>query len=316
MPRIIFPIVDRFEIFDLAGPLQVLHEANQLGAGYELIFAGLDRSVESQQGVTLAKLSALPRIGRGDLAVVPGSGTFREARQAAKHSKLSAWLCKAHDAGATVASVCVGAFVLGRAGLLDGRACTTHWKRTEELARRFPRARVLGDRLFVLDDRVLTSAGIASGVDMTLALVEAHHGAKMAAAIARAMVLHVRRTGAQSQLNPLLEYRDHLEAGIHAVQDRIISEPAERHALDDLARTAGMSRRHLTRVFRAATGISITEYHNAIRLEHARALLGDRTITIDTIAQRCGFADGRHLRRLWNGAFGPSSLSAARRASR
>jgi len=305
MPRVVFPIVDRFEIFDLAGPLQVLHEANALGAGYELIFAGLDRSAESQQGVTVTKLRALPRLGPGDLAMVPGSSVLRE-RQSAKNAELAAWLRKAHEAGAAVASVCVGAFLLGRAGLLDGRACTTHWKHVGELARRFPRARVFDDRLFVFDDRVLTSAGIAAGVDMTLALIEAQHNAKMAAAIAREMVVHVRRTGTDSQLNPFLAYRDHLEAGVHAVQDRIIGEPAQRHSLDVLARTAGMSRRHLTRVFLAATGISVTEYHNAIRLEHARALLDNQSLTVDAIAQECGLSDARHLRRLWKEAFGTS----------
>lgn len=304
MPRVVFPIVDGFEIFDLAGPLQVLHEANLLGARYELIFAGLERSVEAQQSVTLAKLRSLPHIGPDDLAIVPGSRVFRESRQVAKYAPLSTWLRKSHDAGATVASVCVGAFLLGRAGLLDGRACTTHWKHTDELARRFPRARVLNDRLFVLNERVMSSAGIASGVDMTLAYVEAGHGAKMAAAIAREMVVHVRRSGTDSQLNPLLGYRDHVEGGVHAVQDRIINEPAERHSLDDLARLARMSRRHLTRQFRAATGISVAQYHNAIRLEHARALLADRSLTVEAVAQRCGLADARHLRRLWRDAFG------------
>ena len=116
--------------------------------------------------------------------------------------------------------------------------------------------------------------------------------------------MHVRRSGAESQLNPLLGYRDHFEGGVHAVQDRIISEPAERHCLDDLARLAGMSRRHLTRVFRAATGISVAQYHNAIRLENARVLLADRSLTVDAVAQRCGLADARHLRRLWKDAFG------------
>ena len=310
MRRVIFPVVDRFEVFDLAGPLQVLYEANQLGADYEMIFSGIERSAESQQGVTLAKLRSLPCVGEGDLVVIPGSRAFRESRNSGAFAELVQWVRGAHDGGATVASVCVGAFLLGRAGLLDGRTCTTHWKRMGELARRFPKAQVLDDRLFVLDGRVVTSAGIAAGVDMTLALVEAHHGPKMAAAIAREMVVHVRRSGAESQLNPLLGYRDHLEAGVHAVQDRIIREPAERHSLDDLARIAGMSRRHLTRVFRAATGISVAEYHNAIRLEHARVLLSNCSLTVDAIAQRCGLADGRHLRRLWKEAFGTNPRTA------
>jgi transcriptional regulator GlxA family with amidase domain len=305
MRRVIFPIVEDFEVFDLAGPLQVLHEANQAGAQYELVFAGDARTIDSRQGVSLTKLRKLPRPRETDVIVVPGSSVLREARRAS-HAVLGGWLRDAHDSGATVASVCVGAFLLGRAGLLDGRSCTTHWKRVDELARRFPRARVMPDRLFVFDGRVVTSAGIAAGVDMTLALVEEHHGPKIAATVAREMVIHVRRNGAESQLNPLLGYRDHFDSGVHAVQDAIVNQPAERHTLDELARVAGMSRRNLTRVFRTLIGISVAEYHNTIRLEHARALLANPQLTVDAVAQRCGLSDARHLRRLWKEAFGTS----------
>src|SRR5208283_2283857 len=124
-------------------------------------------------------------------------------------------------------------------GLLDGRECTTHWKRVDELQRAFPKARVLPDRLYVRDGPIVTSAGIAAGVDLALSIVEEREGPRAAAAVARDMVVHVRRPGADSQLNPFLGYRDHLESGVHAVQDRIIGYPAERHSLDDLAAVAG-----------------------------------------------------------------------------
>ncbi len=306
MRRIIFPVVERFEVFDLAGPLQVFHEANLLGAGYELVFVGLERRVEASQGLAVTGLRRLPRAGPDDLIIIPGSGAMRDAKRREDTAKVVDWLREAHERGATIASVCVGAFLLGRAGLLDGRKCTTHWKRAAELAARFPRAQVLRDRLFVIDEPIVTSAGIASGVDMTLALVEADRGPRVAAAIAREMVLHVRRQGADSQLNPLLGHRDHLESGVHAVQDRIVSRPHERHSLDELAGVAGVSRRHLSRLFRAATGVSVTEYHTAIRLEHARALLANPALTVDAVAERCGLSDGRHLRRLWKEAFGSS----------
>jgi transcriptional regulator GlxA family with amidase domain len=304
MRRVIFPVVDRFEIFDLAGPLQVLHEANLLGAQYELVFAGLGRTAEASQGLAVAQLRRLPRTGSGDLIIIPGSGAMRDPKRRQETARLVNWLRESHESGATIASVCVGAFLLGRAGLLDGRKCTTHWKRAGELQTHFPRARVSRDQLFVMDGRIVTSAGIAAGVDMTLALVEADRGARTAAAIAREMVLHVRRQGADSQLNPLLGHRDHLEAGVHAVQDRIVGRPEERHSLDELASVAGVSRRHLSRLFRAATGVSVSEYHTAIRLEHARTLLANPELTVDAVAQRCGLCDGRHLRRLWKEAFG------------
>ncbi|HVA26622.1 MAG TPA: helix-turn-helix domain-containing protein [Candidatus Baltobacteraceae bacterium] len=310
MRRVIFPIVERFEIFDLAGPLQVLHEANLLGAGYELVFAALGRTVEASQGIAIAGLQRLPRANAGDLIVIPGSGAMREAKRREQAAKLVTWLRESHDRGARIASVCVGAFLLGQARLLDGRNCTTHWKRAEELARRFPRAHVLRDRLFVFDGPIVTSAGIAAGVDMTLALVEADCGARMVAQIAREMVLHVRRQGAQAQLNPLLGHRDHLEAGVHAVQDRILSRPQERHSLEALAGVAGVSRRHLTRLFREATGISVSQYHTGVRLEHARTLLANPDLTIEAVAQRCGLSDARQLRRLWKEKFGANPRDA------
>jgi transcriptional regulator GlxA family with amidase domain len=276
-----------------------------LGGAYELMFTGDERTVDSQQGITLARLRKPPRARANDIVLVPGSRGLREARKP-ERTALAAWLRDAYDAGATVGSVCVGAFALGHAGLLDGRACTTHWKRVDELARRFPRARVQPDRLYIFDGRIVTSAGIAAGVDMALALVELHHGPKLAASVARNMVIHVRRSGSESQLNPMFDYRDHFESGVHAVQDRIVNQPAGRHSLDELARVAGMSRRHLTRTFRAATGVSVAEYHNAIRLEHARALLANPELTVDAVAERCGLSDARHLRRLWKDAFGTS----------
>lgn len=289
--------------------MQVLHEANNLGANYELAFVALDRKVESIAGLAVSGLLRLPRVGAGDLVIIPGSSALLDPKQRTQTQKLVEWVRESYDRGARIATVCVGAFLLGRAGLLDGRKCTTHWKRVEELAKRFPRAQVLRDQLFVYDGPIVTSAGISAGVDMTLSLVEADYGTPMVARIAREMVLHVRRQGADSQLNPLLGHRDHLESGVHAVQDLIANRPGDRHSLDDLASVAGVSRRHLTRLFRAATGISVAEYHTAIRLEHARTLLADPDLTIDAVAERCGLSDGRHLRRLWREAFGVSPSS-------
>jgi transcriptional regulator GlxA family with amidase domain len=308
MPRVVFLIAERVELFDLAGPLQVFHEANALGADYRTLFAAASRSLASEQGVTLANLRRLPRIGGDDLVVVPGSRALREdgRRGAPDQSELVAWIREAHQHGATIASVCVGAFLLGRAGLLDGRQCTTHWRHVDELRQRFPRAHVLADRLYVRDGSIVTSAGIASGVDMALALVEAHAGPRVAAAVAREMVVHVRRPGGDAQLNAFLGQRDHLDSAVHQVQDWMINHPSERLTLDELAGVAQLSRRHLSRTFRAATGLSIAQYHLRIRLEHARTLLPNRTLTVEAIAQRCGLSDARHLRRAWKAAFGTS----------
>lgn len=212
----------------------------------------------------------------------------------------------AFDAGAQLASVCTGAFVLGEAGLLDGRRCTTHWTRIGELRRRYPAARVLDDRLFVSDGPITTSAGIASGIDMSLALIERLDGPLVAAAVAREMVVYLRRDGGHRQQSVYLDYRTHLDPGVHRVQDAIVQEPAARITIERLADVAAMSPRNLTRSFRRATGISIKEFTTRIRVELARTLLNDPSTTVEAVARRCGFATARQLRRAFRNEVGTS----------
>jgi transcriptional regulator GlxA family with amidase domain len=200
--------------------------------------------------------------------------------------------------------------MLGDAGLLDGRQCTTHWSRVDDLQHRFPRARVLTNRLFVEDGPIITSAGIVSGIDMALGLVEREHGPLVAVAAAREMVIYIRRDGSQRQHSVYLDYRTHLHPGVHRVQDWLIAHPEEGASLDKLARVAGLSPRHLTRVFRQATGVSIQEYRTRLRLERARSLLRDPGLTLEAIAVRCGFESSRQLRRIWKEAFGTPPSTA------
>jgi transcriptional regulator GlxA family with amidase domain len=216
------------------------------------------------------------------------------------------WLRQAHRAGAQICSVCTGAFILAQAGLLDGRLCTTHWSRTEQLQRQFPRARVVTNRLFVEDGKVTTSAGIASGIDLALSLVERRHGPRLTAAVAREMVIYLRRDGSHKQESTYMDYRAHLNPGVHRVQDALVHQPEQRLRLSELARVAGMSERNLTRVFRQATGISIGEYVAKLRLELARSLLADPHLSLEAIATRVGFESARQLRRTSKKLFGVS----------
>jgi transcriptional regulator GlxA family with amidase domain len=206
---------------------------------------------------------------------------------------------RAAKAGAEICSVCTGTFVLGEAGVLDGRRCTTHWKRVRELQRRFPRATVVGDRLFVEDGPVTSSAGIASGIDMALALLARDGGPVLASSVAREMVVYLRRDGSHAQESVYLDYQTHLSPGVHVVQQHLVAHPESSERLGELARMAGMSERSLTRAFRLATGISVHAYRERLRLERARDLMRNPTMTMDAIASACGYADARQLRRLW-----------------
>ncbi|HET9480169.1 MAG TPA: helix-turn-helix domain-containing protein, partial [Candidatus Polarisedimenticolia bacterium] len=138
-----------------------------------------------------------------------------------------------------------------------------------------------------------------SGIDLALALVESHHGAAPAARVARELVVYMRRDGSADQTSVFLKYRDHLHPGVHRVQDHLTLHPDRHGPLDDLARLACMSPRHLTRVFRRTTGITLKEYASQIRLEAAAGLLRGSGLGIEQVAARCGYADARQLRRLW-----------------
>ena len=290
----IFVVVPEVEILDFAGPLQALSEANRTRQRYRIRICATRPRVESHQGVVLSDLEPLPNVAGDALVIVPGMPYHATEKL---ERKVTRWVADAARAGAHIASVCTGAFVLGEAGLLDGRRCTTHWSRTAELARRYPRARVLEDRLYVTDGEITTSAGIASGIDMALAFIEQADGPIVAAEVAREMVVYLRRDGAQQQRSVYLDYRTHLHPGVHRVQDWIVQNPATRATLEALADVAGMSPRSLTRSFRGATGISVLAFTTRVRLELARTLLHDPGLSMEAVAQRCGMS-ARQLRRL------------------
>jgi transcriptional regulator GlxA family with amidase domain len=304
---VIFALFPGCEILDIAGPLQTFDEARGLGGDYRTVMCGTAAALDTAQGLSLTALRRLPLVSKDDLVVVPG---FRLHDHRVPPA-LVRWLREAHHAGGHIASVCTGSFVLGKAGLLDDRRCTTHWKRVRELQAAFPRARVVKDRLFVRDGNVTSSAGIASGIDMALALVEEHHGPVLAARVAREMVVYMRRPGEKDQGSVYLDYRTHLSSGVHEVQDHLVAFPEEHTTLADLARIARMSPRSLTRVFRQATGTSVRAFRTRVRLERARTLLHDPGMTLEQVAESCGFADARQLRRLWKSAYGVSPRRAA-----
>ncbi|MGK5678182.1 GlxA family transcriptional regulator [Actinoplanes sp. URMC 104] len=289
MHRVVFVLAPQVHLLDLAGPAQVFSTA----PGYRLDYVAETPSVPSWQGVRLQASVEWPALRPDDLVVVPGwrdgFGPVGPAllRRIAAH----------HAAGGTVASVCSGAEALGRAGLLDGRRCTTHHDLQDRLTRDHPRAIVVRDVLYVSDERVVTSAGIASGIDLALHLVAQRHGPAVAARVAREMVVYARRNGHEQQASAMLRYRGHLSDVVHRVQDRIDSEFTTPLPLGDLASAAGVSERTLTRLFEAATGQTPLRYQQRLRVERAEYLIGHGT-TVEAAARAVGFSDARMLRRL------------------
>ena len=179
-----------------------------------------------------------------------------------------------HGNGGTVASVCSGAVALGAAGLLDGRCFTTHHELQEALALSFPKANILRHVLFVEDDRVVTLAGIASGIDLALRLVAVEHGPAVASRVARAMAVFSRRNGHDQQQSVMLRHRGHLSDAVHRAQDIIDDGFTQTLRLTDVAGKIGTSERTLTRQFTKVTGLTPLRYQPALRLEKAEHQLG------------------------------------------
>ncbi|MET8628569.1 AraC family transcriptional regulator [Kitasatospora sp. NPDC004669] len=297
MTRVVFLLVPQLHLLDLAGPAQVFSTANDHGLGYEIGYVAEQEDVPTAQGIALRAAAAWPRLSPGDLVVVPGW----RAPVLRAHGDLSPatleHLAAHHAAGGTVASVCAGADALGRAGLLDGRRCTTHHDVQDELARRYPRASVVRDVLYVEHDRVVTSAGIASGIDLALHLVAVRHGPAAAARIAREMVVYARRNGDERQASAMLRHRAHLVDAVHRVQDLIDARFTTRLSLTDLAAASGVSERTLTRHFTEATGLTPLRYQQELRVERAEHLIAHGATT-EAAARAAGFQDARMLRRL------------------
>jgi transcriptional regulator GlxA family with amidase domain len=290
---VVFVLAPGVHLLDLAGPAQVF----STGLRYTLRYVAAAPTVLSAQQLPVQAETGLPELGPDDLMLVPGWRSDTLAEHGPLPRRLLDALARHHAGGGTVASVCAGADALGQAGLLDGRRCTTHHEHQDELARRYPRAHVVRDVLFTVDDRVVTSAGIASGIDLALHLVATRHSPAEAARIARAMVVFTRRNGAATQESAMLRHRVHLSDQVHRAQDLIDARYASTLPLSDLARSVGISERTLTRRFVQATGLTPLRYQQTLRVEQAETLIAQGS-TVESAAHRVGFEDARMLRRL------------------
>jgi len=202
-----------------------------------------------------------------------------------------------------IAAICVGAFILGEAGLLDGRRATTHWLFAKDLQRRYPKATVEVDRIFIADGQVWTSAGMTAGMDMALSLVERDIGSQKTRDAARTLVMHHRRAGGQSQHSALLE----LDAKSDRVQKALLFARRNLNtplSVEKLAQEACLSPRQFSRVFRAETGLSPAKAIENLRLEAARLMLEQGRLPLESIASETGFGDRERMRRTFIRAFG------------
>jgi transcriptional regulator GlxA family with amidase domain len=232
--------------------------------------------------------------GPVDTLVVAGGEGVAEA---SADATLLRWLRRVASRVRRVASVCTGAFILAQAGLLDGRRATTHWASCDALARTHPSVDVDRDAIFVRDGNVYTSAGVTAGMDLALALVEADHGRELALAVARWLVLFLKRPGGQSQFSAQLAAQCAARDPIREVQGWIVEHPADDLTVDALAARASMSPRHFARVFVREAGTTPGRFVERARIEAARRRLEDSADGVEQVAAACGFGTAESMRR-------------------
>jgi transcriptional regulator GlxA family with amidase domain len=310
--KVSFAVLPKVHLIDLAGPVQVFYEANQFGASFALEYCGLQDGVEvpSQQGLRFCGIPSYEHIelGKGDYLLIAGIefSAIQSGQLRTGYKNFFDWIQQQYQRGVNICSVCSGTFVLAASRMLNHKTCTTHWKCIDYLKENHPTIKVVNDQLYVKDGNMYTSAGMTSGIDMALFIVEENYGPVITAKVAREMVVFMRRTGAQSQGSIYMDFRTHIHPAIHTVQDYIIQHPAEKNAIEDLAELVNMSERNLTRLFKKHTGISIHDFKTTCRLAQAENLLKHPGYTIEYIAAQCGFKDARQLRRLWQEHYGKS----------
>ena len=273
------------------------------------------RSVKGQYGISMQVTGGLERLQAAGTIVIPGW----EGIDAPVPIRVAEALHKAHQRGARLLSICSGSFVLGAAGLLDGRRATTHWRYSAELQRRYPRIRVDPNVLYVDEGRILTSAGSAAGLDLCLHLVRRDYGPAIANQVARRLVIAPHRDGGQKQFveRPVerLEDEPGKRESLSALLEKISARLREPWRIDDLARLAVMSERTLMRRFRAATGLSPADWITRARVDRARQLLESTGLSVERIADRCGLGTATTLRHHFRKKVGVSPVDYRRRFS-
>ncbi|WP_143473358.1 GlxA family transcriptional regulator [Flavilitoribacter nigricans] len=302
--RIAFLLFPKTQLMDFAGPAQVFYEAGQVGGrSYDLQYASVTEDIETEQQIRFSALREFTQLNlqQGDLICLPGID-FKSLQAGVADAAIRAvtpWIKRQRNNGVEIATICTGSLLLGKMGLLDGIQCATHWKCVEYFREQFPRARLRQDRLYCLDQGIFTSAGMTSGIDMALALIERWDNPLIAARVAQEMVINIRRPDTEEQKNIFLDFKNHFNPDVYQIQEILSSRLEVAFTIQDLGRQMNKSPRHLSRLFKVHTGKTIQQYRNEVRLQHGQRLLLHSEMTVNEVALACGFDNVRQFIRLW-----------------
>ncbi|MGW8747491.1 GlxA family transcriptional regulator [Streptomyces sp. NPDC055794] len=303
-------LFDQVQSLDVTGPVEVFAGAERHTPGtYRISTASLDGApVRTSSGLTVVPDRSLADVPDPDTLVVPGGQGTRSP-----DPRLTDWLRARGPHVRRLVSVCTGAGLLAEAGLLDGRRATTHWAYCDRLAREHPEVDVDPDPIYVRDGHVATSAGVTSGIDLALALVEEDLGRDTALTIARHLVVFLRRPGNQAQFSAQLAAQTACREPLRELQQWITEHPGADLGVETLAARAGLSPRHFARAFRAETGTTPGRYVDRVRLEHARRLLEDTGDGVEQVSRASGYGTPEAMRRAFVRSLGTSPAEYRRR---
>ncbi|MBL7977685.1 MAG: DJ-1/PfpI family protein [Bacteroidetes Order II. Incertae sedis bacterium] len=299
--KFIFIVLPEVHLLDLAGPDQVLSEAIDFGANFEIVYCGIEHEIQTSAGLGLHRLMHFSEVtyAAGDYIIIPGSRVKYIMSDAfRKQEALFHWIAGANQNGAHLVSICVGAFVMAAAGVLNQRACTTHFQLIQQLKKDFPQLKVIENVLYLSEGRIHTSAGIASGIDLMLYLLEGLTDSYFAHKVAKELVVYNRRKGGDHQISPYFNYRNHIHYGIHAVQDHIIEKIDQKHNLASLADVACMSERNLTRTFKQETGLTVNQFITQVRIQKLREFSRTPDLSRSQLAPKVGLNSEKQVERL------------------
>ncbi|WP_129644750.1 GlxA family transcriptional regulator [Peristeroidobacter agariperforans] len=302
MRTVLFALLPEVVLLDVAGAAEAFRLASALVPdSYDLQFVGTSASLRSAVGLQLHKLQRLPtEVPDHSIVVITGVTSSALDLDSEPFKQLSQWLqVVARNETVTLMCVCSGSLVAANAGLLRGRECTTHHDLIGQLEKLEPSATVHGNRIFVEDGLIMTSAGVTSGVDLALHIIGQQLGHKVAVTVARDLVVYMRRTTADPQLSAWVTHRNHIHPAVHKVQDAIARNPAAEWTASRLAAVACMSARNLGRLFAEHAGCSPLDYVQRLRVAVAREMVMNSDLALERVAERSGFSSAHHLRRVW-----------------
>lgn len=314
-PKLVAIILyDNVQLLDVVGPADVFEQANRRAAGgaYDVRFVSVKNAVRCFGGLRLTATPCASLRHPVHTLIVPG-GPVKPLAEALVDKQLLKWIARKAETAARVVSICSGAFLLGALGLLDGRRATTHWSALDALAKRFQRANVEREALFVEDGRIWTSAGVASGIDLALALVARDLGSRAALQVARDLVLHLVRPGGQSQFTGPLSLQSRAGPDLTRLVPWLDQHLERAVSVADMAEAMGMSERSFHRRCLTAFNLAPGKLLSELRLERARALLCNEGGSVQAVAAQCGFHDTAAFSTAFLRRFG-ASPTAFRRA--